>query len=53
MKFPELHSVSIDGELEDYNSIVLTVASGALRFCVPEGCDTVKASAEQAEHAEV
>ena len=53
MKFPQLHSVSIDGELEDYNSILLTVASGALRFCLPEGCDTVKAPAQQAAHAEV
>ena len=52
MKFPQLHSVSIDGELEDYNSILLTVASGALRFCLPEGCDTVKTAAQTA-HAEV
>ena len=53
IKFPDLHSVSIDGELEEYNSIVLTVASGALRFCLPEGCDTVKAPVRQTAYTEV
>ncbi|MBQ9079730.1 MAG: diacylglycerol kinase family lipid kinase [Clostridia bacterium] len=45
IKFPVKHSVSIDGELEEHESVKLTMLSGALRFCLPEGCECVTPAA--------
>lgn len=42
IEFPALQYVSIDGELEQYERLSLTALPGALRFCVPEGCELKK-----------
>lgn len=39
ISFPFPQSVSIDGEIEQYESISVSVEPGALRFCLPAGCE--------------
>ncbi len=52
IKFPAPQYVSIDGELEQYEQLSITALSGALRFCLPEGCE-IAASATAGAAAEV
>ena len=42
IQFPQSQAVSIDGEIEDCDRIVLSVHRGAVRFCVPEGCEQIE-----------
>lgn len=39
IEFPAKQTVSVDGELEEVERLSLRVVRGAVRFCLPEGCE--------------
>lgn len=39
IEFPAPQTVSIDGELEEVERLSLRMVRGAVRFCMPEGCE--------------
>lgn len=48
IQFPAPQYISIDGELEQYERMAITALPGALRFCLPEGCELAKQTAQTA-----
>ena len=42
IEFSGLQYISVDGELEQYERLSLISLPGALRFCMPEGCELKK-----------
>lgn len=46
--FPAPQYVSIDGELEQYEQLSITALSGALCFCLPEGCQLSESATQPA-----
>lgn len=57
IKFKGFQSVSIDGEVEEFDSMSISVAPRALRFRLPRGCELVRtpkmSESEAKEPAEV
>ncbi len=44
ISFPEPRVVSVDGELRELDMLTLELAPGALRFCLPAGCEVITPS---------